>query len=66
MQFGPIPTTAGCGFLEDAFATDLVEGAHCHLLLAQGIESASIERAAAGAERLLDYLEAFARRVIDG
>lgn len=45
---------------------DIVEGARCHLLLAEGIHSASAERAAAGADGLLDYLEAFARRVIDG
>ncbi len=46
--------------------SDLVEGARCHRLLAEGIASATLEGAAAGADRLMDYLEHFAHRVING
>lgn len=45
---------------------DIVEGARCHMLLARGIEGGSAEQAVQGADQLMDYLEAFARRVIDG
>lgn len=45
---------------------DIVEGARCHLLLARGIESGSAEQAQQGADQLMDYLEAFAHRVIGG
>lgn len=45
---------------------DIVEGARCHMLLARGIESGSADLAVQGADRLMDYLEAFARRVIEG
>lgn len=45
---------------------DIAEGARCHMALAHGIESADPERAAAGADRLVDYLEHFAHRVIGG
>ena len=45
---------------------DIVEGARCHMLLAQGIESATPQRAAEGADHLMDYLERFAHRVING
>ncbi len=43
---------------------DIVEGARCHMLLAQGIASADEARAVDGATQLMDYLERFARRVI--
>lgn len=45
---------------------DLAEGARCHLALARGIESASVDKAVRGADRLVDYLERFAHRVIGG
>lgn len=44
---------------------DMIEGARAHLQLAQGIASAKTDEAVAGANRLLDYLERFTRRVID-
>ena len=44
---------------------DVTEGARAHLLLAQGIASGDEARAVAGAEQLMDYLEKFARRIID-
>jgi hypothetical protein len=40
-------------------------GAKAHLALAEGVASASERAAVAGAEQLMDYLERFARRVID-
>lgn len=40
-------------------------GAKTHLALAEGIASANERAAVAGAEQLMDYLERFARRVID-
>ena len=43
---------------------DIVEGAHCHMLLAQGIHSADEARAVDGVTQLMDCLERFARRVI--
>ena len=44
---------------------DIAEGARAHLLLAEGIASRDEAAAVAGANQLLDYLEQFARRVID-
>ena len=44
---------------------DVSEGARAHLQLAQGIASGDEARAMAGAEQLMDYLEKFARRIID-
>jgi DNA-binding GntR family transcriptional regulator len=44
---------------------DIGEGARAHLLLAEGIASADESRAVAGAHELTDYLDRFARRVID-
>ena len=44
---------------------DIVEAASAHLELAQGIATGDEAAAVAGANRLLDYLERFARRVID-
>ena len=41
------------------------EGARAHLQLAQGIASGDEAQAMAGAEQLMDYLEKFARRIID-
>lgn len=46
-------------------AGDIEEGAQAHWDLAQGIASGDSAAAVAGAERLADYLNAFARRVID-
>lgn len=46
-------------------AGDMSEGARCHLMLAQGIASGDAAEAAKGADALLDYLEAFTRRIID-
>ena len=44
---------------------EIVEGAEAHMALAQGIATGDEAAAVAGANRLLDYLERFARRVID-
>ena len=46
-------------------AGDIEEGAQAHWDLAQGIASGDSVAAVAGANRLADYLNAFARRVID-
>jgi DNA-binding GntR family transcriptional regulator len=46
-------------------AGEIAEGARCHALLAHGIATGSGEAAAGGADALMDYLEAFTRRVID-
>lgn len=46
-------------------AGEITEGARCHALLAQGIATGSAEDAASGSDALMDYLEAFTRRVID-
>jgi hypothetical protein len=40
-------------------------GARAHMHLAQGIATGDEARAVAGAEQLMDYLERFARRIID-
>jgi DNA-binding GntR family transcriptional regulator len=44
---------------------EISEGARAHMLLAEGIASGNESAAVAGANQLLDYLEQFARRVID-
>ena len=44
---------------------DIVEAANAHLELAEGIATGDEAAAVAGSNRLLDYLERFARRVID-
>lgn len=44
---------------------EMTEGAAAHMTLAQGIASGDEKTAVAGANQLLDYLERFARRVID-
>lgn len=44
---------------------DITEGARAHMDLAEGIASGDEIAATTGAARLLDYLENFARRVID-
>jgi DNA-binding GntR family transcriptional regulator len=44
---------------------DIAEGARHHLALAQGIASANEAAAMLGADQLMDYLENFARRVIN-
>lgn len=44
---------------------EIVEGADAHMALAQGIATGDEAAAVAGANQLLDYLERFARRVID-
>jgi DNA-binding GntR family transcriptional regulator len=44
---------------------EIVEGANAHLELAQGIATGDEAAAVAGANRLMDYLELFARKVID-
>jgi len=45
---------------------DVVEGAKCHLALASAIADGNGDAAVAGANLLMDYLESFARKVIDG
>ena len=44
---------------------EITEGARAHMELAEGIATGSESAAVAGANQLLDYLEQFARRVID-
>ncbi|MDP3652266.1 MAG: GntR family transcriptional regulator [Rhodoferax sp.] len=44
---------------------EITEGARHHLALAQGIASADENAAMQGADQLMDYLEKFARRVIN-
>ena len=44
---------------------EITEGARHHLALAQGIASADEKAAVLGADQLMDYLEKFARRVIN-
>ena len=44
---------------------EIVEGANAHLELAQGIATGDEAAAIAGADRLMDYLEVFARKIID-
>ena len=44
---------------------EIVEGAAAHMALAKGIATGDEAAAVAGANQLLDYLERFARRVID-
>ena len=46
-------------------AGEITEGARAHMQLAQGIATGDEGAAVAGAEQLMDYLERFARRVID-
>ena len=44
---------------------EIAEGARAHMQLAEGIASGNEAAAVAGANQLMDYLEQFARRVID-
>lgn len=44
---------------------EMTEDARAHLQLAEGIATGDEARAAAGANALMDYLERFARRIID-
>jgi len=44
---------------------DIVEGARRHMAMAEGIAAGDTEAAIAGADLLMDYLEAFTRKVID-
>lgn len=44
---------------------EITEGANAHMALAKGIASGEEKAAVAGANQLMDYLERFARRVID-
>ena len=44
---------------------EITEGARAHMQLAEGIASGNEAAAVAGANQLMDYLERFARRVID-
>ena len=46
-------------------AGEITEGARAHMELAQGIATGDERAAMAGADQLMDYLERFARRVID-
>lgn len=45
---------------------DMHEAARCHMLLAQGIADGNEEAAARGADNLMDYLESYTRKVING
>eukprot|EP01035_Chromulina_nebulosa_P038389 gene38389-51855_t len=44
---------------------EVSEGARAHMQLAQGIASGDEAQAMDGAEQLMEYLERFARRIID-
>lgn len=44
---------------------DIVEGAKCHLLLAKSVAEGDPKAAMKGTNALIDYLESFARKVID-
>ncbi|MFC4278732.1 GntR family transcriptional regulator [Achromobacter aloeverae] len=44
---------------------DIVEGARRHMAMAEGIATGDTQAATAGADLLMDYLEAFTRKVID-
>ncbi|MFC5475582.1 GntR family transcriptional regulator [Paraherbaspirillum soli] len=44
---------------------DIVEAAKCHMLMAASIAEGNPEEAAKGSDALIDYLELFARKVID-
>ena len=44
---------------------EMTEDARAHLQLAEGIAAGDEARAVAGANALMDYLERFARRIID-
>ena len=44
---------------------EITEGARAHMELAEGIATGNESAAVAGANQLMDYLEQFARRVID-
>lgn len=44
---------------------DIAEGARAHLVMAEAIASSDTAAASRGADQLMDYLEQFARRVID-
>lgn len=44
---------------------ELAEGARAHMALADGISTGNEAAATAGANQLMDYLERFARRIID-
>lgn len=45
---------------------DMHEAARCHMLLAQGIADGNEEAAAKGADNLMDYLESYTHKVING
>jgi DNA-binding GntR family transcriptional regulator len=45
---------------------DILEAAKCHLMFAQAITEGDADAAVLGADALMDYLELFARKVIDG
>ncbi|GAB2474519.1 GntR family transcriptional regulator [Comamonas humi] len=44
---------------------DIAEGARAHMALAQAIATGDEQAAASGAAQLMDYLEQFARKIID-
>ncbi len=45
---------------------DMHEAARCHMVLAKGIADGNEVEAAMGAEHLMDYLESYTRKVING
>ncbi|WP_211454736.1 GntR family transcriptional regulator [Collimonas antrihumi] len=44
---------------------DIVEGAKCHMLMASSVAEGDPKNAAKGTNALIDYLELFARKIID-
>ncbi|MDY7538721.1 GntR family transcriptional regulator [Undibacterium sp. RTI2.1] len=45
---------------------DIEEGARCHLMLAKAIAKGNEEQALKATDSLMDYLESFARKIING
>lgn len=45
---------------------DIEEGARCHMLLAKAVAKGNEEQSVKAADALMDYLESFARKVING
>jgi DNA-binding GntR family transcriptional regulator len=45
---------------------DIAEGAKAHMVMAEAIAAGDPEAATHGSDLLMDYLESFARKIIDG
>ena len=62
-----IPLVIQCRRVWYAFQYEgnLIEGARCHAILAEGIAKNDPDHAASGANAVINYLESFARKIID-